>query len=76
MSISMFPDQIDALRKLIDEIGAFAIDIAAGEAMSLRVVAFVRDESLEDDPVTARWFSVSVAGTVREVAPDPEPVAS
>lgn len=66
----MMPDQVDAIRDLMSEANAFAVEVSAGFHMSLAVMSFTRlpDRSEDDDAVKVRFFNVSVAGTVREQA--------
>jgi hypothetical protein len=67
------PDQATALTELFRLEGAVALDIAGEEHMSLRVAVYFASVESEEDapPASARWFSISVAGTVREICPDP-----
>lgn len=75
VSVTLTPDQADALHLLAGLPGVVMLEVAACEHMSLRVAAyFAAAHSDEDAPLTdARWYTVSVAGTVREQVPDPEP---
>lgn len=76
--VSLFPSQIDSLRDILTLQDAIALDVSMDTHQSLRVsVYFASDPDDEDAPIpAARWFSVSVAGTVREIAPNPEQVAA
>lgn len=75
---TMFPDQVDALRELLQLDGAVCLDVAGDDHMSLRVAVYFRSDDADEDapPASARWFSVSIAGTIREVAATPEGLAA
>lgn len=69
MSVSMLPEQVDALRDLIAQTGAFAVEVGDAGHMSVDVMTFTRLGAPEVDPdadLRVRFWSVSVAGTVRE----------
>lgn len=73
----MMPDQVDALRGLIRETSAFAIEVEAATYRSVDVMTFTSlpDGSEDDESVRVRWFSVSIAGTIRERQPDEQVAA-
>lgn len=77
-SVTVHPAQAAALVELLAQPGAVALDIAPDEHWSLRVAVYYARADREDAeaPAEARWFSVSVAGSVREIAPTPEQVAA
>lgn len=77
-SVSLFPEQTQALASLIRGTNAVAVDVAPADFHSLRVVTFHHDDQRDDEapPCTARWWTVSIAGTVREQAPDFESVTA
>jgi hypothetical protein len=76
--VSLFPAQVDSLRDILTLKDAIALDVSMDTFQSLRVsVYFAGDPSDEDaPPPAARWFSVSVAGTVREQGATPGQVAA
>lgn len=75
-SVSMMADQVKALNGLLREVDGFAVEVEPGEYMSLTAIVFTRlpGGSEDDGAVRVRWFSISVAGTIRERAPEPEVV--
>lgn len=78
MSVTLLPPQAAALVDLLNTEGAVALEVADASEWSLRVAVFFAtpDRSPEEPPASARWYSVSCAGSVREIAPDPEAVAA
>lgn len=76
--VSLFPAQVDSLRDILTLKDAIALDVSMDTFQSLRVsVYFAGDANDEDAPLpAARWFSVSVAGTVRERGATPGQVAA
>ena len=76
-TVSLRPDQAKALVGLFNETDAFALDIGDADHDSLRVVTYATlddDSGLEPDGgegFRVRFFTVSVAGTIREQSPLP-----
>lgn len=69
---TIFPDQADALAELLRQPRAVAADVSAAEHMSVRVaIYFAAPEGGLDAVTDARWYTVSIAGTVREIMPTP-----
>lgn len=72
-SVSLTPEQAAAVNGLMRETEAFGIDLAPDDYRSLRAVTFhAAPEDFEDAECRVRFWSVSVAGTIREQAPDTE----
>lgn len=71
-SVTLLPDQIAALSGLARETNAFGIDIAPDTYKSLRAVTFTArpGENDEDTTPVVRFWSISVAGTIRELSLD------
>lgn len=76
-SISLTPDQAAALNGLAKETGAFGIDIAEDSYRSLRAVTFAARPGADDEDTTpvVRFWSISVAGSIRESSPQTEVAA-
>lgn len=75
VSPTVHPDQAKALVQIIEDTGAVAIDVAQDEHWSLRVVSYTASNDPAGPPAEAQFWSVSVCGTVREIAPTPDAVA-
>ena len=72
-SIGFTADQVAAINSLISEVGAFAIDIAPDTFRSLRAVTFhAAPADDEDAECRVRFWTISVAGTIREQAAEPD----
>lgn len=76
MSPTILPEQANALVELFRLDGALAMDVAPDSMWSLRVVLYFNNPDETAPPAAARFFSVSCAGTIREIAPTPEQVAA
>lgn len=67
-SLSLSPDQVAALNGLVRETKAFGIDVAEDTYRSLRVITFAASPDGDDEDTTpvVRFFSISIAGSIRE----------
>jgi hypothetical protein len=72
-SVSLMPEQVDALRGLLREVNGFAVEISAADSRSIDAMTFTRlpERSEDDEAVRVRFFNISVAGTIRERAMEP-----
>jgi hypothetical protein len=73
-SVTLLPDQVAALNGLVRETGAFGLDVAPDSHRSVRVVTFTARPGEDDEDTTpiVRFFTVSVAGSIREQSPATE----
>lgn len=70
-SVSLTPDQVAALNGLMRETGAFGVDVAPDDFRSIRAITFnPAPEDFEDAECRVRFWTISVAGTIRELAPE------
>jgi hypothetical protein len=78
MSTSMTADQAAALNGLTRETRAIMLDVAEDDYASLRVVTYheLVGAHEDDGALEARWWSISVAGSIREQAATPTELAA